>query len=102
MCVFAARWCETECPAVARVADTCAIRPSGTGEPAPSRMRRRTSVRVVVTGATGNVGTAVVDALRGDAAVTEVVGIARRAPDRMPPKTRFVPADVAEEDLTPH
>src|SRR5690349_16959821 len=60
------------------------------------------SVRVVVTGATGNVGTAVVDALRADAAVTEIVAIARRAPDRMPPKTRFVRADVAAEDLTPH
>jgi UDP-glucose 4-epimerase len=58
-------------------------------------------VRVVVTGATGNVGTAVVAALAADERVTEVVGVARRPPERMPPKTRFVAADVAEDDLTP-
>jgi UDP-glucose 4-epimerase len=59
-------------------------------------------VRVVVTGATGNVGTAVVDALSAEDAVTEVVGIARRRPAQLPAKTRFVSADVAEDDLAPH
>lgn len=59
-------------------------------------------MRVVVTGATGNVGTAVVEALSADERVTEVVGIARRPADRMPPKARMVTADVAEDDLTPH
>ncbi|HSJ21530.1 MAG TPA: NAD-dependent epimerase/dehydratase family protein [Nocardioidaceae bacterium] len=58
-------------------------------------------MRVVVTGATGNVGTAVVAALAADEKVTEVVGVARRQPDIAPPKTRFVAADVAEDDLGP-
>jgi uncharacterized protein YbjT (DUF2867 family) len=37
-------------------------------------------VRVVVTGASGNVGTSVLDALARDSAVTEIVGVARRTP----------------------
>lgn len=37
-------------------------------------------MRIVVTGATGNIGTSVVDALRADPAVDEVVGVARRPP----------------------
>lgn len=59
-------------------------------------------MRVVVTGATGNVGTAVVGALAADDTVTEVVGVARRLPDVAPPKVRYVSADVAEDDLVPH
>jgi uncharacterized protein YbjT (DUF2867 family) len=34
-------------------------------------------MRVVVTGATGNVGTSVVGALSGDPSVEEIVGLAR-------------------------
>jgi UDP-glucose 4-epimerase len=60
------------------------------------------NVRVVVTGATGNVGTAVVDALAADDRVSEIVGIARRPPDTAPAKTRYVSADVAEDALVPH
>ncbi|SNR92260.1 Semialdehyde dehydrogenase, NAD binding domain [Blastococcus mobilis] len=37
-------------------------------------------MKVVVVGATGNVGTAVVRALTADDRVSEMVGIARRAP----------------------
>jgi UDP-glucose 4-epimerase len=59
-------------------------------------------VKVVVTGATGNVGTAVVTALARDPAVSEIVGIARRRSDQTPPKTTFVAADVATENLEPH
>lgn len=59
-------------------------------------------MRVVVTGATGNVGTAVVEALAADDQVTEIVGIARRAPDIKPLKTRYVAADIGEDDLVPH
>ena len=59
-------------------------------------------MRVVVTGATGNVGTSVVEALAADPGIDEVVGVARRAPDGWsPPKTRFVEADVGEDDLSP-
>jgi UDP-glucose 4-epimerase len=59
-------------------------------------------MRVVVTGATGNVGTAVVEALAVDDQVTEIVGIARRPPDIKPPKTSYVAVDIAEDDLAPH
>jgi nucleoside-diphosphate-sugar epimerase len=56
-------------------------------------------MRVVITGATGNVGTSLVEQLADDDAITEIVGIARRATDWSPPKTRWVQADVAVDDL---
>jgi UDP-glucose 4-epimerase len=59
-------------------------------------------VKVVVVGATGNVGTAVVRALTADDRVSEIVGLARRRPEWEPPKTTFVAADVASDDLVPH
>lgn len=58
------------------------------------------SARVVVTGATGNVGTSVLQALGEDARVGEIVGIARRIPNWSPPKVRWLSADVARDDLT--
>jgi UDP-glucose 4-epimerase len=58
-------------------------------------------VKVVVVGATGNVGSAVVRALTADDRVSEIVGIARRRPDWGPPKTTFVAADVATDELVP-
>lgn len=58
-------------------------------------------MRVVITGATGNVGTSLVERLADDEAVTEIVGVARRGTDWSPPKTRWVRADIATEDLTP-
>lgn len=59
-------------------------------------------VHLVITGATGNVGTSVVEALAGDADVTSVLGLARRLPNWQPPKTRWARADVAQDDLAPH
>jgi UDP-glucose 4-epimerase len=59
-------------------------------------------MRIVVTGATGNVGTSVVQALAADAAVDEIVGLARRLPGWQPPKTRWVQADVSTSALEPH
>jgi UDP-glucose 4-epimerase len=56
-------------------------------------------MRVVVTGATGNVGTSVLEALAGEDQVEEIVGIARRAPERAFAKTSFVAADLAADDL---
>lgn len=54
-------------------------------------------MRVLVTGATGNVGSAVLRALAADAAVTEIVGLARRDGGSPPsPKVRFVRADVRD------
>ena len=54
---------------------------------------------VVVTGATGNVGTSVVSALAADPNVTEIVGLARRAPDWDAPKTQFLAADITRTPL---
>ncbi len=59
-------------------------------------------MRVVVTGATGNVGTSVVVALRADPDIDEVVGLARRQPPEASPGVRHVAADVATDDLLPH
>jgi UDP-glucose 4-epimerase len=59
-------------------------------------------MRVVVTGATGNVGTSVLDALRDDDRVESILGLVRRMPDASFPKTTFATADVAEDDLVAH
>src|SRR4051812_24259055 len=56
-------------------------------------------MRIVVTGATGNVGTSVVDALEHDARVREVVGVSRRLPGLTRSKVRWVQADVPHDDL---
>ena len=56
-------------------------------------------MRVVVVGATGNVGTSVVRALSADPAVTSVLGVARRRPDWQVPKVEWVAADVSRDDL---
>jgi nucleoside-diphosphate-sugar epimerase len=59
-------------------------------------------MRVVVTGATGNVGTSLVRALATDERVTEIVGLARREPRLTYPKTTWVQADVeADADRLP-
>jgi nucleoside-diphosphate-sugar epimerase len=55
--------------------------------------------RVVVVGATGNVGTSVVQALAGDPSIDEIVGVARRVPTVQPPKTTWVAADIEHADL---
>ncbi len=56
-------------------------------------------MRVVVLGATGNVGTSVVQSLAAEPEVTSVLGVARRLPDWQVPKTRWVAADVTSDDL---
>jgi nucleoside-diphosphate-sugar epimerase len=58
-------------------------------------------MRVVVIGATGNVGTSVLDALAPEAAIEEIVAVARRPPQRSYPRTRFEQADVTQSDLVP-
>lgn len=60
------------------------------------------SLRVVVVGATGNVGTSVVQALGNDPAVGSVLGLARRTPDWSAPRTTWAAADICETDLTGH
>ena len=51
-------------------------------------------MKVVVTGATGNVGTSVVEALGSSPEIEEIVGLARRRPAWEPAKTTWVDADV--------
>lgn len=55
--------------------------------------------RVVVVGATGNIGSGVVEALAADPTVESIVGVARRAPEWSPPKTQWHMADLAEDQL---
>ena len=57
------------------------------------------TMRIVVTGATGNVGTSVVGALSSDPRVSEIVGIARRKPALYSPRTTWVEADVVSSPL---
>jgi UDP-glucose 4-epimerase len=58
-------------------------------------------MRVVVIGATGNVGTSLLEALAADDAVEQIVGVARRLPEWSAPKTEFRAADVVRDDLVP-
>jgi len=60
-------------------------------------------MRIVVTGATGNVGISVLEALAGDAAVDSVLGLSRREPsDLTLPKVDWASADVTSSDLVAH
>ncbi len=59
-------------------------------------------MRVVLTGATGNVGTSLIEALGGEAEVDAVVGLARRLPEWQSPKTTWAEADIAHDDLVGH
>lgn len=56
-------------------------------------------MRVAITGATGNVGTALVRALLADDDVEEIVGISRRRPVWAPPRVSWVQGDVARDPL---
>src|ERR1044072_2555322 len=56
-------------------------------------------MRVIVTGATGNVGTSVIEALSEEPQVDEAVGVARRRPSWQPPKTTWIDADVLSSEL---
>jgi UDP-glucose 4-epimerase len=62
----------------------------------------RGGLRVVVVGATGNVGTSVVAALGEVAEVGSILGLARRMPRWQPPRTQWQSVDIAkapEEEL---
>jgi nucleoside-diphosphate-sugar epimerase len=55
-------------------------------------------MRVAIVGATGNVGSALLRALERDERVREVVGIARRRPDRKVEKVTWAVADIGRDD----
>src|SRR3954454_15252729 len=58
-------------------------------------------MRVVVVGATGNVGTSLLAAFAEDDQVDSVVGVARRRPELRVDKVEWAEADVASSDLVP-
>jgi UDP-glucose 4-epimerase len=59
-------------------------------------------MRVVIVGATGNLGTSVLRSLEGEESVESVLGIARRLPGLTMPKVEWAAADVVTDDLVPH
>jgi UDP-glucose 4-epimerase len=56
-------------------------------------------MKVVVTGATGNVGTSTVKALSESPEIDQIIGLARREPTWSPPKTTWVEANILSADL---
>jgi nucleoside-diphosphate-sugar epimerase len=59
-------------------------------------------MRIVVVGATGNVGTSVLEALGRDESIKSILGLARRLPTTRYAKTEFAVANVISDDLVPH
>src|ERR687883_1392999 len=59
-------------------------------------------MRVVVVGATGNLGTSVLRSLQKEESVESVLGLARRLPGLTVPKVEWAAADVVDDDLVPH
>ncbi len=58
-------------------------------------------MRVVVVGATGNVGTSVLRSLENEDRVESVLGVARRLPGLRMEKVEWAAADIVEDDLVP-
>jgi UDP-glucose 4-epimerase len=59
-------------------------------------------MRIVVVGATGNIGTSVLRSLEREVSVESVLGLARRLPEMTMPKVEWASADVVDDDLVPH
>src|SRR3954471_3960128 len=59
-------------------------------------------MRIVVVGASGNVGTSVLRSLADEPAVESVLGLARRLPNMRFPKTEWRQADISRSDLGPY
>lgn len=59
-------------------------------------------MKVVVVGATGNLGTSVLGSLSGENEVESVLGLSRRPPNLSLPKVEWAAADVTKDDLAPH
>ena len=59
-------------------------------------------MRVVIVGATGNVGTSLIRALGETPEVESILALARRIPEWRPPKTEWVAADIRTARLRKH
>jgi UDP-glucose 4-epimerase len=59
-------------------------------------------MRIVVVGATGNIGTSLLRSLADEEKVESVLGLARRLPGLSMPKVEWASADVTRDDLAPH
>jgi UDP-glucose 4-epimerase len=59
-------------------------------------------MRVVVVGASGNVGTSLLRSLADEPAVDSVIGLCRRLPDASFPKVEWRTADITSAPLRPH
>lgn len=58
-------------------------------------------MKVVIIGATGNIGTSTLRAFSRDPTLPEIVGVARRKAAIVVPRTTFVQADITRDDLVP-
>lgn len=58
-------------------------------------------MRVVVVGATGNIGSSLVRALLSEDGATSILGVARRLPERIVPGIEHRAADIVRDDLEP-
>ena len=59
-------------------------------------------MRVVVVGATGNIGTSLLRSLENEDRVESILGLARRRPSLHMPKVEWAEADVTRDDLVGH
>ena len=66
------------------------------------RAGKERAIRVIVIGATGNVGTSVLRSLENEERVDSVLGLARRLPGLRLSKTEWAAADVVKDELVPH
>ena len=67
----------------------------------PAGRESATGMRVVVVGATGNVGSSLVSVLSGAEGIESILGVARRLPRLRLPRTEWAAADVEHSDLVP-
>lgn len=59
-------------------------------------------MRVVIVGASGNLGTSTLRALAADPGIESIVGIARRRPELKIPKTEWAEAEIESDPLADH
>lgn len=59
-------------------------------------------MRIVIVGATGNVGTSLIEVLGKEDEVSSILGLARRKPAWSPAKTDWAEVDMTKDDLAAH